>query len=163
MRNPAFVLRDVTPADDAAVASIIRTVMPTFGCSGEGFAIHDPEVNGMSAAYAKPGCRYWVVEREGRVVGGGGIAPLEGGDGKTCEVRKMYFLEEARGHGLGAQLLTKALATAKDLGYTTVYLETMSNMTDARKLYERNGFHPLTKPMGNTGHFGCNSWYAKTL
>ena len=37
-----FTLRPITPADDAAVANIIRTVMPEFGAGGPGFAIHDP-------------------------------------------------------------------------------------------------------------------------
>ncbi|CAM5486287.1 hypothetical protein RLIN73S_06581 [Rhodanobacter lindaniclasticus] len=65
--------------DDAAVAAIIRAVMPAFGADGPGFAIHDPEVDHY-AAYAQPRCSYFVVERGGVVVGGGGVAPLEGGE-----------------------------------------------------------------------------------
>ncbi|OJT26729.1 GNAT family N-acetyltransferase [Archangium sp. Cb G35] len=157
-------LRPIEPRDDAAVAAVIRQVMPEFGASGPGFAIHDPEVNGMSAAYARPGCAYWVVEDEtGRVLGGGGIAPLDGGDPSVCELRKMYFLPEVRGRGVGEQLLGQCLAFARAAGYRTCYLETLAAMTQAQKLYQRLGFQPLRAPMGATGHFGCDRWYALEL
>ena len=85
----SFTIRPIAPGDDATMAAIIRSVMPEFGADGPGFAIHDPEVDAMSAAYAAPRHRYFVVERNGRVEGGGGIAPLAGGDGMVCELRKM--------------------------------------------------------------------------
>jgi putative acetyltransferase len=36
-------------------------------------------------------------------------------------------------------------------------------MTQAQKLYQRLGFQPLCAPMGATGHFGCDRWYALEL
>jgi putative acetyltransferase len=157
-------LRPIEPRDDAAVAAIIRQVMPEFGASGPGFAIHDPEVNGMSAAYARPGCAYWVVEDEaGRLLGGGGIAPLDGGEPGVCELRKMYFLPEVRGRGVGERLLRQCLVFARETGYRKCYLETLAGMTQAQKLYQRLGFQPLCAPMGATGHFSCDRWYALEL
>ena len=85
-------VRPIEPRDDARMAQIIRTVMPEFGASGAGFAINDPEVDWLSRSYAQARSAYWVVERDGVVEGGGGVAPLEGGDAETCELRKMYFL-----------------------------------------------------------------------
>ena len=157
-------LRPLEPRDDAAVAAIIRRVMPEFGASGPGFALHDPEVNGMSAAYAVPGRAYWVVvDGAGQVLGGAGIAPLDGDIPGYCELRKMYFLPEARGHGVGERLLRRALTFAREAGYRTCYLETLAGMTQAQKLYRRLGFQPLDKAMGATGHFGCDRWYALDL
>src|SRR5258706_8224427 len=89
-----FTLRPITPQDNAAVAAIIRRVMPEFGADGPGFAIHDAEVDDMAGAYTRPGCVYFVVEREGRVQGGGGIAPLDDPEPGICELRKMYFLPD---------------------------------------------------------------------
>ena len=155
--------RPIRPEDDAAVASIIRAVMPEFGADGPGFAIHDPEVSSMSAAYSRPGAAYFVVEKEGVVVGGAGIAPLDGGDGQTAELRKMYFLPQARGHGMGERLLRHALAIARELGYARVYLETLTGMDAAQRLYERLGFRRLSAQMGSTGHFGCNRYYLLEL
>lgn len=156
--------RPILPKDDAAVASVIRTVMPQFGADGPGFAIHDSEVDGMCAAYSIAGASYFVVETpDGRVIGGGGIARLEGGEPGVCELRKMYFLDEARGLGMGEKLLCHCLAVAKELGYKTCYLETLTGMDSAMHLYDKVGFKKLCAPMGATGHGSCDRWYAREL
>lgn len=168
MRYPAppmspLTLRPIRPEDDAAVASIIRTVMPEFGASGPGFAIHDPEVDFMSRAYSGPRARYFVVERDGRVVGGGGVGPLAGAGDEVCELRKMYFLKEARGGGMGERLLRECIDAARSFGYRTMYLETLTGMDAAQRLYEKLGFLRLNEAMGATGHHGCNRFYALEL
>ena len=158
-----FTIRPIERRDDADIARIIRTVMPEFGAKGPGFAINDPEVDAMHAAYSRPHCSYFVVEREGIVRGGGGIAPLDGGDPDVCELRKMYFLPELRGLGAGAMLMTWCLRSARDAGFTRCYLETLTGMDAAQKLYERAGFQRIDGPMGSTGHFGCNRFYLRDL
>ncbi|MEJ0031250.1 MAG: GNAT family N-acetyltransferase [Bacteroidota bacterium] len=67
------------------------------------FAIHDTEVDDIYAAYSQPGAAYFGCEVDGKVVGAGGVAPLLGGDATTCELKKMYFLKEGRGKGLGEE------------------------------------------------------------
>lgn len=156
--------RPIEPRDDPAVAAIIRQVMTEHGASGPGFAIHDPEVGAMSAAYAPPRAGYVVIEdAEGNVVGGAGFAPLAGGDERTCELKKMYFLPALRGHGLGRALLAHVLDQARRAGYARCYLETLVTMDRARRLYEAAGFTRLCRPEGATGHFGCDAWYALEL
>jgi putative acetyltransferase len=161
--DPSLSIRPIRTEDEPAVAALIRTVMPEFGASGPGFAIMDPEVDHMSAAYGIPRAAYWVVADGERIVGGGGIAPLGGGDPDTCELRKMYFLAEARGRGVGAALLSRCLDAAREFGFRTCYLETLVRMSAARKLYARFGFEKLDAPMGRTGHFGCDSYFALDL
>ena len=160
---PAFVIRPVAPADDAAMAAIIRAVMPEFGAVGAGFAINDPEVDWMSRAYAQPRSAYFVVERDGAVLGGGGVAPLQGGDGDTCELRKMYFLPQARGLGAGSAMMERCLQAARGFGFAHCYLETLCGMDAAMRLYERSGFRRIDAPMGATGHGGCNTFYLLDL
>ena len=145
------------------MAAIIRQVMTSFGASGPGFAIHDPEVDAMSAAYAAPGHAYFVIEEDGRVVGGAGIAPLTGASDGTCELRKMYFLPEARGRGQGRALLEHCLRIAKELGYQRCYLETLTGMDAAQALYRKLGFTPLSCARGATGHHGCDRFYQRAL
>jgi putative acetyltransferase len=156
-------IEPITQADDPQVAVIIRTVMPEFGASGCGFAINDPEVDWMSRAYAGPRSAYFVVRRDGRVIGGGGVAPLEGGDAETCELRKMYFLPEARGVGAGAAMMERCLEAARAFGFRRCYLETLTGMDAAMRLYERSGFRRIDAPMGATGHGGCNTFYLRDL
>ncbi|HEY8040997.1 MAG TPA: GNAT family N-acetyltransferase [Polyangiaceae bacterium] len=145
------------------MARVIRTVMPEFGARGPGFAINDPEVDAMCGAYPPPRALYLVVEVDGRVLGGGGIGPLAGADDAICELRKMYLLPEARGLGAGKTLLTRCIDEARARRYGRIYLETLTGMDAAQRLYERFGFAKLGAPLGATGHFGCDRWYALDL
>lgn len=158
-----FTIRPIEARDDAAIAAIIRHVMPEFGASGCGFAINDPEVDWMHRAYAEPRCAYFVVERDGTVEGGGGIAPLQGGDAGTCELRKMYFLPGLRGLGAGAALMQRCLDAAREFGFRYCYLETLTGMDAAMRLYERSGFRRIDHALGATGHGGCNTFYLREL
>lgn len=165
---PAFRIRPIEARDDAAVAAIIRSVMPEFGASGCGFAISDPEVDWMQRAYAAPRSAYFVIERDDAdghavVEGGGGIAPLTGGDAGTCELRKMYFLPGLRGLGAGTALMARCLDAARGFGFQRCYLETLTGMDAAMRLYERSGFRRIAAPMGATGHGGCNTFYLRDL
>jgi putative acetyltransferase len=158
-----LVLRPIQAMDDPQVKALIEAVMPEFGASGPGFAIHDPEVQAMSQHYVGARARYFVILRDNRVVGGAGFAPLDGGDPTVCELRKMYFLPELRGLGMGARMLRHVLEAAAAAGFLTCYLETLESMHGARKLYGRFGFEQLDRPLGATGHFGCDAWYARPL
>ncbi len=158
-----YRIRPIQPADNPAVASVIRTVMPEFGASGPGFSITDPEVDAMYETYTRPQSAFFVVEDTSGIVGCGGVAHLVDGGAHTCELRKMYFLPEARGRGAGRELLARCLRTAAALGFTYCYLETLGHMYAAQRLYERAGFTRLPGPMGATGHFKCDAFYGMEL
>jgi len=157
------VIRPIEEKDNTRLAELIRTVMPEFGASGEGFAIHDKEVDDMFATYTLPRSAYFVCMENEKIVGGGGVSPLAGGDADTCELKKMYFFPEGRGKGLGQKILDQCLAAAKKIGFAYCYLETFNTMKQAMKLYEKNGFEKIPGPCGQTGHFGCDTFYRKRL
>jgi putative acetyltransferase len=159
-----WILRPIRPADDAAVAAIIRDVMTEHRCSGQGFAIHDAEVDCISANY-RGDARYYVVEHGGEVLGGGGFARLAGTGPEqgTCELRKMYFRPPARGLGLGHALLALLLDEMRTCGYRRCYLETTSWMEAAQHLYRSHGFAELAGAEGCTGHHGCDRFFARPL
>ena len=156
-------IRHIRQADNAAVTALIRSVMPEFGADAPGFAFTDPEVDAMYEAYQNRRCAYWVVIREGCVVGGAGFAPLRGGEAGTCELQKMYFLPTVRGMGLGARLMHILLESATAEGFDTMTLETLEQMHRARRLYECFGFERLEAARGDTGHHGCDAFYARVL
>ena len=156
-------IRPIEAGDDAAMAAVIRAVMPEFGAVGDGFAINDPEVDWMHRAYAIERAAYFVVVDAGEVKGGCGIAPLLGGSDDTCELRKMYFLPELRGRGVGAAMMARCLDAARGFGFRQCYLETLCGMDAAMKLYERSGFQRIDGPLGATGHGGCNTFYLRDL
>jgi putative acetyltransferase len=86
-----------------------------------------------------------------------------GVEGKLAELVKMYLAAEVRGKGFGRILIEKSIEWAIENGYRQVYLETMPELKQALKVYEKFGFQYLGGPMGNTGHFGCDVWMLKTL
>jgi putative acetyltransferase len=157
------IIRKIRTADNSSVAAIIRSVMPEFGASGQGFALHDTEVDDIYGAYANSRAAYFVCEENGAIVGGAGVATLLGGPQEICELKKMYFLPRGRGRGLGQKLLGCCLDAARDLGFEKCYIETFNTMKDAIKLYEKSGFRQIPGALGKTGHFACDTFYLLEL
>jgi putative acetyltransferase len=157
-----FRIRPIGPADNPAIRDLILETLIEHGAVGGGFASGDEETHQMYEAFQKEGRRYFVLEKDGAVLGGSGIAPLPGEPG-TCELVRMYFRPEARGLGLGKKLLYLCMDEAIRAGYTQMYLETVEQMHSARGLYEHLGFGRIPAPMGNTGHFACDVFYVRKL
>jgi putative acetyltransferase len=163
MNTTKFVVRRIKEKDNKAIQKIIETVMTEFSAVGEGFSIMDPEVKSMFEFYSDDKSVFFIIETNGEIVGGAGVAQLRGDEENVCELKKMYILPKARGKGAGKKLMEECLKAAMNLGYKFCYLETLSNMESANILYEKHGFKRLQKPMGDTGHFGCNKWFLKEI
>lgn len=156
-------IRLVAEADNQELAKVLRDVLIEMGVPKVGTAYEDTALDMMYETYNVPRKAYYVVVEEGKILGGAGIAQLEDSEEHICELQKMYFLPAARGRGMGTQMMKTCLDFAKEQGFTKCYLETMPYMQDARKLYFKTGFEPLETPMGNTGHYSCQSWMIKDL
>jgi putative acetyltransferase len=153
----------VAAEHDHALCDVIKTVGAEYGAIGDGFGPSDPEVLAMSEHYhEEAGSLYLVALVDGEVVGGGGIAPF-GEHDEVCELKKLFLLPKSRGLGLGKKLTEQCLAFAKQQGYQSCYLDTLSSMAAAIKLYELAGFEHLSKPYPGTLHNGCDVWMLKTL
>ncbi len=159
-----IIMRRMTAADNATVARVIRQVSAEYGLTADkGYTVADPNLDVLYTQYSKPGHAYWVVELDGEVVGGGGIAPLACSETDLCELQKMYFLPAARGRGLAKKLALQALEFARAQGYRRCYLETTAFLKEAIALYERLGFVHISEPLGCTGHVDCEVRMLKTL
>lgn len=158
------IIREIEQKDNEQVAKVIRKVLVDLGVPKVGTAYADKALDAMFENYTSPRATYFVVEIAQKIVGCAGIAALDNYDGDDiCELQKMYFLEEARGQGIGAQMMQVCLAKARDYGFKKVYIETMPYMQAAQKLYLKSGFKYLDAPMGDTGHYSCPVWMLKTL
>ena len=153
-----WLIRKIEKKDNAAVAQLIRSVFDELNIPKVGTAYEDPYLDLMFEEYNKPRSVYFVVEHEGKIKGVAGIAPLENEAPSICELQKMYFLPIARGKGQGSAMMQTCLDFAKRAGYQQVYLETMPNMLDAQKMYQKFGFTYIDAPMGCTGHTSCPVW-----
>jgi putative acetyltransferase len=73
----ATTMRRITEQDNPAIAAVIRTVSAEYGLTADkGYTVSDPNLDELFQLYSQPGHAYWVIEQDGQVVGGGGIAPL---------------------------------------------------------------------------------------
>ncbi|MEE1964053.1 GNAT family N-acetyltransferase [Allomuricauda taeanensis] len=156
-------IREISPEDNEQVAKVIRKVLEDMGVPKVGTAYADKALDDMYAEYDVPRATYFVVEHDGKIIGCAGIAPLQNYAGNVCELQKMYFLEEARGKGIGSEMMQVCLQRAKEFGFDECYLETMPYMAAAQKLYIKNGFEYIDAPLGNTGHYSCPVWMLKKL
>ena len=153
-----MIIREIQPKDNALIASVIREVFIADNFPKTGTAFADIQLDFMFEAYDKPRATYFVVENDGKIIGGAGISQLENSSENICELQKMYFLQEARGKGIGFQIIQKCLEEATKLGYEKCYLETLPEMLTAQHLYKKAGFEYLCAPIGNTGHTTCPIW-----
>ena len=158
-----FRIRTIRPQDNKALALVVRNTLAEFGANKAGTVYFDPTTDTLFEVFQKPRSIYYVALKNENILGGGGIYPTDGLPEDTCELVKMYLLPEGRGKGLGKLLIEKCLQFAKDEDYKKVYLETMPELKNALKVYEKLGFKYLDAPMGNSGHFGCDLWMMTEL
>jgi GNAT superfamily N-acetyltransferase len=135
------VRADIPPASDLIAAMV-----------AEMGALYGPiDVPGMPSAtpadFAPPHGTFLVgFDDDGAPVCAGGVKRL--GDG-AAEIKRMYVVPEARRRGLGRVLLGALEDAARDLGYTTVRLDTGPLQPHAQALYEAAGYRSI-------GNFNAN-------
>ena len=155
--------RKIIPSDNKILADIITSIMKEFKEAPKGTIVEDPTLHTMYENYTQGKGVYYVAVENNKILGGSGVNQLDGTPEKICELQRMFLLPESRGKGIGKKLMELCIEAGKDFGYEKIYLETLDNMSDARKLYLKAGFEFIEKSLGNTGHCGCNTWMEKKL
>lgn len=156
-------IKTIEKHDNEALAKVVRDTLAEFGANRPGTVYYDETTDHLYEVFQTPRSIYYVAEYMGELVGGGGIYPSDGLDEDTCELVKMYLRKKVRGIGLGKHLIEKCIDFARQAGYKQIYIETMPELKQALKTYEKFGFEYIDHPMGNTGHFGCDLWMLKKL
>jgi len=151
-------IRTILPADNQALAAIVRNTLTEFGVNKPGTVFDDPTTDHLFELFQQPNSIYFVAERNDEIVGGAGIYPSNGLPPGVCELVKMYLIPSVRGMGLGQQLIKQCIEFARSAGYNQVYLESFPELQKALRVYEKFGFEYLDGPMGNTGHYACDRW-----
>ena len=157
-------IRKIEQKDNIILAKIIRSCFHDFKVKNTlGTVYTDPTTDDLFALFQVPKSFLWVAEADEIIVGCCGIFPTENLSKDCTELVKFYISNEGRGKGIGRLLLEKTITKAKELGYSQIYLESIPAFSTAVSIYEKQGFVYLEKPLGNSGHDGCNLWMLKEM
>jgi putative acetyltransferase len=98
------------------------------------------ELKQLPVMYGPPeGCLF-LVTRGVRAAGCGAVRRFSEG---VCEMKRLYIRSDERGANLGRRVAESLLVRARNLGYQRMLLDTLEEMTPARRLYESLGFREI--------------------
>jgi len=156
-------IRPIAADDDRVIAEIILSVMEGYEDDPSTTIAGDSTIHHMYRNYQEDRAVYYVACLNDKVAGGCGIRQLSGTEENICELQRMFLLPNARGKGIGRQLMQLCLDKARESGYEQVYIETLQEMRVAQQLYRSFGFEKISFALGNTGHCGCDVKMLKQL
>ncbi len=138
---PQFAIQPArTPADLDAARVLFQAYASSLDIdlAYQGFT---DELATLPGKYAPPaGDILLARDPDGKSVGCVAVRPL---DPDICEMKRLYVTPAGRGTGLGRTLANAIIATATNLGYREIRLDTLSTMHAALTLYRGLGFVPI--------------------
>lgn len=101
----------------------------------------EDELANLPGKYSPPEGRLFLAYIEDKLAGCIALRKLED---SVCEMKRLYLRENARGHGLGNELIEKLIDEARRIGYKKMRLDTYPlKMGKAVTLYESHGFREI--------------------
>jgi len=156
-------IRHIKKDDNVFLAKMIRSVFDEYNAPQVGTVYSDPTTDNLFELFQTEKSILWVAEIEHEIIGCCGIYPTSGLPKNCAELVKFYIKEKSRGKGIGKLLMEKSIESAKEMGYSAIYLESLPDFSMAISIYEKQGFKHLDQPMGESGHTSCNIWMVKEI
>lgn len=108
---------------------------------------HDPalgdfekELGGLPGKYAQPDGALLLAIYKNQPAGCVAFRKFDEG---ICEMKRMFVKPEFSGLGIGNQLVSEIIFTAKKSGFQKMYLDTHPWMKPAQHLYKKFGFKEI--------------------
>lgn len=159
----SYYIRQVNKEDNNSLAQMIRAVFVEHDAPRHGTVFSDPTTDHLFELFREEKSVLWVAEYENEIVGCCGVYPTAGLPPNHAELVKYYLAAVVRGKGIGKNLMQRCVASARQLGYTHLYLESLPHFAKAVNIYEKQGYVKLHQPLGNSQHPTCNIWMIKDL
>ena len=144
MTDPSVPLIDIRLAEGAADIAAIRELFADYQTDigidlcFQGF---DDELAALPGDYAPPAGALLLATVDGQPAGCCALRPLLNTDHlDACEMKRLFVRRAFRGFGLGRLLVERIMTLGQLAGYTTILLDTLSDMEAARALYQEAGF-----------------------
>lgn len=143
--TPDLTVRRYRSADDARVREVHEAALRDAGAYVEG--VPEPDLEDVVGAYLEVGGEFLVGEVDGCVVASGAFGPADGpvtehldvSDG-AAELKRMRVDQANHRRGYGRRIYDELERRAREHGFWTLVLDTMPELTAARRLYESEGF-----------------------
>lgn len=156
-------IRTIKQNDNHELAKMIRQVFIEHNAPQIGTVFSDSTTDHLFELFRDENSILWVLEIDDRAVGCCGLFPTPGLPVKCVELVKFYISNDARGNGYGLKLMNKCLESAKELGFESVYIESLPEYAKAINMYIQAGFKQLNHALGNSGHTACDLWFLKEI
>ena len=110
------------------------------------FQCFEQELTDPAGSYAGSEEVFLLASVDGAVAGCCALRSLlDASEANACEMKRLYVRPAFRGFGLGRMLLETLMQRARESGFGTMFVDTLSDMEAARELYSSLGFEP-TEP-----------------
>jgi GNAT superfamily N-acetyltransferase len=129
-------IRQYQSRDKDAVYQLHVTALKTAG-TYIGSGVWDRDFENIEEIYIRSGGEFLVGELDGLIVSMGALRPHST---ERVELKRMRVLPELQRKGFGQQMYEALEQRARELGFTTLYLDVTEKQQRARKFYEKNGF-----------------------
>ncbi len=141
---------------------MILEVFEEFDAPKAGTVYTDPKTDALYQLFQNERSMFFLATGQNKILGSCGIYPTEGLPKDCAELVKFYLSKEARGKGIGKALMERSISAAKEMAYSELYLESLPVFDKAVRIYEKQGFKAIDKPLSSE-HPGCNLWFLKKL
>lgn len=163
MNSNPLAIRQVTHAADIALARALFVEYAAWLDIDLRFQGFSEELAALPGGYAPPAGRLFVIGEASDVavadVAGPNVAepnvtePVSAGgcvalrrlaydaSGQSCELKRLWVRPQFRGRGAGRLLTEAAIGAAREIGYASMKLDTLSSiMPEAVTMYRKMGF-----------------------
>lgn len=104
------------------------------------FQDYQKELASLPGKYAYPKGRLYLIYCDGQAVGCGALRML---NQQSCEIKRLYVQPKMRGNHFGEMIIRQLLDDAREIGYKSVYLDTLASLESAVYLYQKLGFYEI--------------------
>lgn len=134
------IIEAETPEDIAAAKELFLEYQKWLNVS-LCFQDFETELATLPGKYARPDGRLYLVKEGNKYMGCIGLRKIADG---ICEMKRLYIKPEMRGFGIGKDLVDMIISEAKEIGYTSMRLDTIKEkMPNAVEIYEKFGFKKI--------------------
>ena len=98
------------------------------------------ELENMHEKYSPPDGRLYLATVDNEPAACIALRKL---DKENCEMKRLYVRPAYRRCGLGGKLVRQIIADAKEIGYSSMLMDTHVRLEDAIRLYQKFGFYEI--------------------